>query len=353
MEIHITELEIHAVIKSIARQLGTRQVRYFCEETTLTIPPQYGQGYIKGINFTNGLGLVIFNCKFNEEVTFRYSLDQSHPLRLKFCQQGLIRYCFEPDKQAYEIPELHTSFCTSTECYDHIYTFPQETQVQFTSLEILRKKYIEKIECDIETLPDALANLLRDVDAIDPFTYESAYSIVLADVVNDIHTNDLKGLARKTLLESRSLDLFAYIVTQYVDDLNPRNRRVLLRKADVALIAEAKEVLVDNIQSNITIPELSRRVGVNTTKLKQGFKKVYGCTINEYVRNQKLSLAKELVLEGSLSVKQIAERVGYRNYAYFATRFKERYGALPSEYMKRIRHKIPIDEVSEPTPKDS
>ena len=353
MEIIISELDIHSVIKSIARQLGTKQIRYFCEETTLNIPPQYGHGYIKGINFTNGLGLVMFNCKFNEEVTFRYSLDQSHPLRLKFCQQGTIKYCFEPNNQGYEIHELYTSFCTSTESYDHIYTFPRETQVQFTSLEILRKKYIEKIDCDIETLPDALANLLRDIDAIDPFRYESAYSIVLADVVNDIHTNDLKGLARKTLLESRSLDLFAYIVTQYVDDLNPKNKRVLLRKADVSLIADAKKILVDNIQSNITIPELSRRVGVNTTKLKQGFKKVYGCTINEYVRNKKLSLAKELVLEGSLSVKQIAEKVGYRNYAYFASRFKERYGALPSEYMRRIQHKIPIEEVTEATPKES
>ncbi len=337
----------------MARQLGTRQIRYFCEETTLTIPPQYGQGYIKGINFTNGLGLVMFNCKFNEEVTLRYSLEQSHPLRLKFCQRGIIKYSFEPDQQEYEIPELYTAFCTSTESYDHIYSFPKDTQVQYTSLEILRKKYIDKIECDIETLPDALANLLRDVDAIDPFNYESAYSIALADVVNDIHSNNLKGLARKTLLESRSLDLFAHIITQYVDDLNPKNRRVLLRKADVSLIAEAKKILVENIQSNITIPELSRRVGVNTTKLKQGFKKMYGCTINEYVRYKKLSFAKELVLEGTFSVKQIAEKVGYRNYAYFASRFKERYGALPSEYMKRIKHKISVDDIPEPTSKES
>lgn len=349
MEVIIKELEIHSVIKSIAQQLGTRQVRYFCEETTIAIPPRYGQGYIKGINFMHGLGLLMFNCTFTEEFVLRYSLEQSHPLRLKFCQVGSFKYSFEPepDNESYTIPALHTAFCTSTETYDQIYCVPANTQVQFTSLEINRKEYIKKIECDLETLPQNLANLLRDIDAIDPFTYESAYSLALADVVYDIHNNDLKGLARKTFLEARSLDLFAHIVAQYTDDLNPKNKRVLLRKADVSLIAKARDLLVDNIEKNMTIPELSRKVGVNTTKLKQGFKKVYGCTINEFVRYRKLSLAKEYVLEGTLSVKQIAEKVGYRNYAYFASRFKERYGALPSEYMKRIKHPVPGEGLSE------
>ncbi|MEM9832704.1 MAG: AraC family transcriptional regulator [Bacteroidota bacterium] len=347
MEILISEVNIHAVIQSIAEQLGTRQIRYFCEETTLSIPPQYGQGYIKGIDFKGGLGLMIFNCTFNDDLVLRYSLEQSHPLRVKFCQKGKITYSFEPDKERHDIPELHTAFCTSTETYDHIYEFSRDTHIQYTSLEIYRRLYLDKIECDITTLPSPLENLLRDIDAIDPFSYESAYSIMLADVVNDIHGNDLKGLARKTLLESRSLDLFAHIVTQYIDDLNPENRRILLRKSDLSLIVEAKKILLENIQDNITIPELSRRVGVNTTKLKQGFKKVFGYTINEFVRQEKLSLAKELILEGTLSIKQIAERVGYRNYAYFASRFKERYGALPSEYVKNIKHKIPIEKVEE------
>ena len=349
MEVLITESDIHSVIKSIAEQLGTRQIRYFCEETTLSIPPQYGKGYIKGINFKDGLGLLLFNCTFNEPMSLRYSLEQSHPLRVVFCQKGLVTYSFEPDQERHDIPELHTAFCTSTETYDHLYEFPENTHVQFTSLEIDRRVYLKKIACDIATLPNDLANLLRDVNAIDPFSYESAYSIVLADVVNDIHTNDLKGLARKSLLESRSLDLFAHIVTQYVDDLNPQSKRVLLRKSDLTLIIKAKNILLENVQENITIPELSRQVGVNTTKLKQGFKKVFGCTINEFVRNHKLSLAKELILGGNLSIKQIAEKVGYRNYAYFASRFKERYGALPSEYIKHMKHQVPTDEVIEST----
>ena len=301
----------------------------------------------------NGLGLFMFNCTFHEEFILRYSLAQSHPLRLKFCQQGSFTYSFEPDNEVFTIPTLHTALCTSTQTYDQVYILPANTHVQYTSLEINRKEYIDKIECDLETIPKDLANLLRDVDAIDPFSYESAYSLSLADVVYDIHANEMKGLARKTYLEARSLDLFAHIVAQYTDDLNPKNKRVLLRKTDVSLIVKAKDLLIDNIEENITIPELSRKVGVNTTKLKQGFKKVYGCTINEFVRYRKLSLAKELVLEGTLSVKQIAEKVGYRNYAYFASRFKERYGALPSEYMKRIKHQVPRDGVPETGSKKS
>lgn len=343
MEVVITHIRLHDVLLAIAEQLEATELSYSCDETLITIPEKHGKGYIRGISFGHGLGLLIFRCTFNEDTIFHYSLNRSHPLRLVFCQLGTITYQFEPENVDFDIQSLHASLSTSTSSYDQRYCFPARTDVEFTSLEIDRTRYISKIECDLHTIPKRLAKVLRDINAEDPFTYQSNYSIALADIVYQIHNTSYEGLSRKAYLEARSLDLFAEVIQLFADDQQPNSKQVLLRRSDLDTIVEARNLMVKDLSKNITIPELAKAVGINTTKLKQGFKKVYNQTINEYIRDKRLEVAKDYILEGSLSIKQISERVGYKNYAYFSARFKERYGAVPSDYLKKRAQSVTLD----------
>ena len=343
MNVVINHIYLHDVLVSIAEQLNATQIQYTCEETLVVIPYERGEGYIRGINFGGGVGLLVFHCTFHEDTTFRYSLSRSHPLRLVFCQQGTITYQFEPDNIEFDIQALRASLGTSTESYDQQYCFPANTEVEFTSLEIDRARYIEKVQCDLDTIPKRLAKVLRDINAEDPFTYQSNYSLELADIVYQIHHTEHEGLARKSYLEARALDLFAEVIQLFADDQHPNSKQVLLRRSDLDTIVEARNLMLEDLSKNITIPELAKAVGINTTKLKQGFKSVYDQTINEYVRDKRLDTAKDFILEGNLSIKQISERVGYKNYAYFSARFKERYGAVPSEYLKKRAQSVQLD----------
>ena len=191
--------------------------------------------------------------------------------------------------------------------------------------------------------PARLAKVLRDIRAEDPFTYQSNYSVALADIVYQIHHTDYEGLPRKFYLEARSLDLLAEVIELFADDQHPNSKQLLLRKSDIDHIIEARNLMLKDLSQTITIPELAKAVGVNTTKLKQGFKTVYGQTVNEYIRDQRLAVAKDYILEGELSIKQISERVGYKNYAYFSSRFRERYGAVPSEYLKKRAQNVLVE----------
>ena len=344
MTITIKQVLIRDVLTEIADQLAATNIQSRHNETTVVIPYAHGQGFVRGINFRNGLGLIVFHCKFRQEVVFHYSLDRSHPLRLIFCQQGTMSYEFEPENISFQIKPLHASLSTSTRTYDQRYCFPADTEVEFTSLEIDRPRYLPKIEADLPSVPERLQKVLRDIRAEDPFSYQSNYSIALADVVYQIHHTAYEGLSRKCYLEARSLDLFAEVIHLFADDQQPNHRQVLLRKSDLDLIVSARNIMVSDLSRTITIPELAKEVGINTTKLKQGFKLVYHQTVNEYLRHQRLEEGKDHILEGQLSVKEIAERVGYRNPAYFSARFKERYGALPTEYLKHRAHYLEVDQ---------
>lgn len=343
MEINISHVRLQNVLTEIAEQLDATEVKNLCGESTVVIPYQHGKGYIRGINFGDGLGLLTFSCTFKEETIFCYALNESHPLRLIFCQQGTITYKFEPDNIAFTIVSLQASLSASTKTYDQQYNFPANTEVEFTSLEVNRPLYLDKIECDLDTVPKRLAKVLRDIKAEDPFNYRSHYSIELADIVYQIHHSIYEGLSRKLYLEARTLDLFAEVIRLFADDEQPNSRQVLLRKSDIETIVQARDLMLEDLSTSLTIPALAKAVGINTTKLKQGFKMLYNQTINEYIRDKRLAVAKDYILEGHWSIKQVSEKVGYKNYAYFSARFKERYGAVPSEYLKKRAHHVTMD----------
>ena len=87
---------------------------------------------------------------------------------------------------------------------------------------------------------------------------------------------------------------------------------------------------------------LARQAGLNEQKLKKGFKLLYDTTINKYLLNEKMEQAKVLLAEGSKSIKEIAASTGFSNHGYFAGKFKEKFGILPSDYLKAVRQdKIP------------
>ncbi|MCB0643417.1 MAG: helix-turn-helix transcriptional regulator, partial [Phaeodactylibacter sp.] len=87
--------------------------------------------------------------------------------------------------------------------------------------------------------------------------------------------------------------------------------------------------------------QLSSLVGINRQKLKTGFKSVYGNTIYKALREERLEHASLLLMAGR-SVKEAAEEVGYANQGHFASRFKEKYGVLPKDYLKTIRSKLEV-----------
>lgn len=79
---------------------------------------------------------------------------------------------------------------------------------------------------------------------------------------------------------------------------------------------------------------LSRKFNISLGYLSTMIKKETGKTYSEYVMNKRLNLAKELLHDSSLSIHEIVERVGYKDYFHFNKLFKKHYGITPSKYRK-------------------
>lgn len=107
-----------------------------------------------------------------------------------------------------------------------------------------------------------------------------------------------------------------------------------LREEDKLKIAEAKAILLSQLQEAVPIKTLSKRVGINENYLKRGFKEIYGTTIYQCFQEERMKHAAHLLKTQQSSVKDVAMQIGYSNMSHFSTAFKKVVGLNPCELIK-------------------
>ena len=70
------------------------------------------------------------------------------------------------------------------------------------------------------------------------------------------------------------------------------------------------------------------------------FHRHLGVSPLEYRNRLRLENAGRLAAHSELSMKEIAEQLGYRSPLYFSTAFRREFGVSPSEYRRRNRGKM-------------
>ena len=84
---------------------------------------------------------------------------------------------------------------------------------------------------------------------------------------------------------------------------------------------------------DITLDIVADRFNFSRSHLSRMFKNKTGERFVDFLGNIRLMHAKEMLLTGKYTVKQIAERVGYPNPRYFSTVFKEKTGMTPRQFV--------------------
>jgi AraC-like DNA-binding protein len=77
------------------------------------------------------------------------------------------------------------------------------------------------------------------------------------------------------------------------------------------------------------------RLGITTEYFKQSF----GVTMADYCLERRVREAQQLLMEATLTIAQVAERVGYEHQSSFTAAFRGQVGMSPREYR---RHRAPF-----------
>lgn len=141
----------------------------------------------------------------------------------------------------------------------------------------------------------------------------------------------LSGSLLSLYVEAKLMEIFALRVHEFLQLEDAPGPLAPLSPIDRRHLEEAREILEREAFDPPCICELAGRVGLNTTKLKQGFRRQYGTTIFAYVRKLRMEEALELLTDGALTVGEVALAVGYNSFSSFSKAFFRYHGLLPKE----------------------
>jgi AraC-like DNA-binding protein len=99
-----------------------------------------------------------------------------------------------------------------------------------------------------------------------------------------------------------------------------------------ALFDEAKEIIRDEYPRDLELDQVARRLATSRRQLQRSFAEIGGTSFRSYVAEVRMQRALELLRDGTLPVRDVAARVGYRQPAQFAKTFRRHHGAPPSSF---------------------
>ena len=92
------------------------------------------------------------------------------------------------------------------------------------------------------------------------------------------------------------------------------------------------KALDENLQKKLVIADICDELKCSKSTLLTTFKKKYGTTVNSYLTHIRLERAVKLLVEGNLTISEIASETGFSDQSYFSKVFSAKYGIPPSEY---------------------
>ena len=155
------------------------------------------------------------------------------------------------------------------------------------------------------------------------------HPIGLREHIIDQYREALDIALREKTGSQQVLASIANIILSYVIyyDLNDTGRDIVAEKMD-----RARSIMRENMLAGITPEEVAGRINMSYSWFRKTFKEYTNVSPAHYIMQLRLRKAKLMLLNSSLSVKEIAYELRYEDSAYFSAIFKKYVGCSPSEY---------------------
>lgn len=151
----------------------------------------------------------------------------------------------------------------------------------------------------------------------------------ILDTASRIVRSSYSGRMHLVHLEAKVLELFCQILRAF--DRLSENFGEQYGERDLERLHRAREILATRFAPVPTIRSTARELGINESKLKRGFKTLFGKTVFEYGHECRMQHALQLLRDRHMRIGLVAEAAGYMHQTTFASAFKQHFGYRPKE----------------------
>lgn len=113
--------------------------------------------------------------------------------------------------------------------------------------------------------------------------------------------------------------------------LGSGRRRHTTDQARAQIYEDAIAIVAVDFARKLTARDVARRVATSPRQLQRAFQENGGSSFRTHLAQIRMAHARSLVETTDLSVREIADRVGYREPSQFTKAFKRAHGITPTE----------------------
>lgn len=192
--------------------------------------------------------------------------------------------------------------------------FNAGTRLRYVTLHLEAGLVEDLLEQDLQALYEGVAQKRRSTPAI------------MTSIANQILHQPFSGVAGRLQESARCFELAA-LALDMVGIGPTRGNSGIASVPEVQRLRDLKALIDEQWREAPALDELARRFGFGMRKMTVGFRRLFGQSIAEYLRELRMQEAWRLLCAGQ-SVTLTAEAVGY-TLPHFTSAFARRFGVTP------------------------
>lgn len=130
---------------------------------------------------------------------------------------------------------------------------------------------------------------------------------------------------------------FALKILRKLSERKNKAPIIPINRHDLTVFLGIRQTLIENFDNPPIIARLAKQAAMSESKLKTGFKQIFGDSIYQYALKHKLEMGYELLSNGEKTVKEVSYELGYTNPSQFTKKFKEHFDCLPTHLIKEAK----------------
>ncbi len=144
----------------------------------------------------------------------------------------------------------------------------------------------------------------------------------------------MKLFIKKSFLLEKEQKLILFLERIFLKTLHDKKAIPTPKK-----LQSAKEILSNDLEQELSLEEVAKKLSCNPYTLLRNFKKEYGITPFAFRLNLRIELSKKLLSQG-LDLSKIALKCGFFDQSHFQKYFKSIVLTTPKEYQNNFKEKI-------------
>jgi AraC-like DNA-binding protein len=122
-----------------------------------------------------------------------------------------------------------------------------------------------------------------------------------------------------------------YLLSKHFGASDLARAEYVRRREQARRLGALVDYLNTNYAEKIAVPQAAAMVGMSQSTFNRFFKQAAGMTFVDYLTHLRVTKARQLLRDQSLSIAEISNLVGFTDQSYFDKRFKEHFGKSPRE----------------------